>query len=116
MTSYAGCWRPPTAMKLARLSISLFAQRERESDAQAECLRPSSCFVVLGDNVDEVSVQDKTSEPGFDNVPVQISPCDSNLPAPNGLRCEFRLHAGRTILLFLSLFLVSWLLQYWGHS
>jgi hypothetical protein len=32
------------------------------------------------------------------------------------LRTEFRLQFGRIILVFLLLFLVSWLFQYWGHS
>jgi hypothetical protein len=76
-----------------------------------------SCrFTALRDNVDEVSVESETSESGFDSIPVQISPCDPNLLTPHELRSEFRLQPGRAILLFLLLFLVSWLFQYWGHS
>lgn len=44
----------------------------------------------------------KTSELGFALIPVRISPANRN--------------RRRTIIVFLLLFLASWLLQYWGHS
>jgi dolichyl-phosphate-mannose-protein mannosyltransferase len=56
------------------------------------------------------------SEPGIGVIPVQSCPERCNSPTRAELRTKFKLQLGRTTLVFLSLLLVSWLFQYWGHS
>ena len=56
------------------------------------------------------------SEPAIGVIPVQSSPEESNSRTRAELRTEFRLQLGRTTLVFLSLLLVGWAFQYWGHS
>ena len=55
------------------------------------------------------------SEPRLETIEARI------LPPPAGRRSAFRFQSakaqrGRVVVLFLLLFLVSWLFQYWGHS
>src|SRR4051794_17125589 len=56
------------------------------------------------------------SEPGIGVIPVQSPPERSDSRTRAELRTEFGLQLGRTALVFISLLLVSWLFQYWGHS
>jgi len=78
-------------------------------------LNPQHCLSLSFLQADEKKLEHLLSEPRFGRIRARI------LPPTDGRRSEFRFQSakaqtGRVVVVFLLLFLLSWLFQYYGHS